>query len=206
MVNGEIELPRENDNPNVPGNAAVPPPIANMNFGEFVTRASVWMALAAYATAASIMLRRSGRGGVSHPGSARTIWTAGCGFFLVHVACAFTFFHGWSHAAAYDETSRQTAEMTGLHWGGGLYFNYLFAALWVLDAAWMWLSPKGRTCRPGWVAFAWHGFAFFMIFNGAVVFAHGPVRWLGLAICALLAGLGWRKWRRRDLAVIPRDR
>ena len=90
-----------------------------MNRGEFLTRLSIWLALIAYATAASLLLQSRG-----HPhwrGGARWAWTLGCVFFLVHVVCAFAYFHHWSHAEAYRETARQTAALTGWQWGGGIY-------------------------------------------------------------------------------------
>ena len=33
-------------------------------------------------------------------------------------------------------SARQTAEVFGLDWGGGLYVNYAFTAAWVADVAW----------------------------------------------------------------------
>lgn len=118
---------------------------------------------------------------------ARWTWSAGCLLYLLHVAAAFEFFHHWSHAQAYRETARQTRELLGWHWGGGLYFNYAFTLGWVLDVAWWWLAPASRLARPAAVTLAWQGFCLFMVINGAVVFAEGPVRWLGLAGVAALA-------------------
>src|SRR5687768_15263236 len=54
----------------------------------------------------------------------RWLWTIACLALLAHVTCAFAFYHQWSHAAAYRHTAEQTAAMTGMNWGGGLYFNY----------------------------------------------------------------------------------
>jgi hypothetical protein len=39
-------------------------------------------------------------------------------------------------------------------------------------------------------------FMAFMVFNGAVVFATGLVRWLGLAVFLALGVLWWLRWRR----------
>lgn len=33
--------------------------------------------------------------------------------------------------ALYQETAQLTAEVFGVNWGGGLYFNYVFTAVWV---------------------------------------------------------------------------
>src|SRR5436190_19630563 len=114
---------------------------------------------------------RSG-GGTSH--AARWLNTAGCAAFLAHVAAAFHFYHHWSHAAAYADTARQTAEFSGWNWGGGLYLNYLFAVLWLGEVIWSWVSPASYVDRSRAISRAIRGFFIFMIFNGAVVFARGP--------------------------------
>src|SRR5258707_4655980 len=63
------------------------------------------------------------------PAPAKYAWTAGFLFYLVHVLAAFSAYHHWSHDAAYRETARQTDELFGIDWGGGLYFNYVFTAV-----------------------------------------------------------------------------
>jgi hypothetical protein len=156
-----------------------------MSDGELLTRASVWLAVVAYGVGAGLRLCARGE--------ARWVWTFGCGFFVVHVMCAFGFYHQWSHAAAFGETARQTAELTGWRWGGGLYFNYLFAALWLGDVIRWWLAPQSLMRRPGWLDACWHAFALFMVFNGTIVFGRGPVRWLGALVCGSLAVLYWRR-------------
>jgi hypothetical protein len=119
----------------------------------------------------------------------RTWWTAGCVLFLAHVVSAFHYQHHWSHDAAYAETARQTLELFGIDWGGGIYFNYLFTLVWVADAAYWWARPSSRAARPVWMTMSIHGFMAFMFFNGAVVFAKSAaVRWISLlAAVALIA-------------------
>jgi hypothetical protein len=80
--------------------------------------------------------------------------------------------------------------------GAGVYFNYLFVALWLLDVAWWWLCPAGYLARPAWLGIALQGYLFFIAFNGAVVFASGPIRWVGLALCARLAILMFIRFHR----------
>lgn len=161
-----------------------------MNTGAWLTKAAVWLALLAYAIGAGMMLRAQGRARwLVH---ARRMWTAGCVFFLAHVVFAFGFYHGWSHDVAYRQTARQTAEMTGFRWGGGLFLNYLFALAWLGDVLWWWLAPGSFARRARWLTRIWHGFFFFMVLNGAIVFGSGPVRWFGAAICSILGVLWWR--------------
>ena len=132
--------------------------------------------------------------------SARLAWTFGCLFYLAHVGAAFQFYHHWSHQAAYRETARQTAEMFGIWWGGGLYLNYLFTVVWAADVLWCWQNPDAYRSRPKWMTAALHSFLAFMFFNGTVVFASGWVRWVGVTAAAalgILATLEIRKAGRR---------
>lgn len=160
-----------------------------MGGGEVLTKLTIWIAVAGYFAGAICYALSRGR--PKWDSSARLAWTAACFCLLAHVACAFHFHHGWSHAAAYRDTARQTAEVFGLDWGGGLYFNYALAAGWAADVCWWWGGGlRAYRGRPWPLAAAWHAFLLFMVFNGAVVFASGFVRWAGLGLCAALA-LAW---------------
>lgn len=159
-----------------------------MSYGEILTRSTVLLALAGYFAGAGLdaaappnALTVGGRGQL-----ARAVWTLGCLLYLAHVVCAFAFYHDWSHAAAYRHTAERTRAMFGWYWGGGLYFNDGFTAVWLLDAAWWWLSPLRRASRPSWLTAAVHGFLWFMVANATIVFATGPASWFGVAGCGTL--------------------
>ncbi|MCW5560134.1 MAG: hypothetical protein KIT22_20135 [Verrucomicrobiae bacterium] len=158
-----------------------------MNPETWLVRGTIWLALSLYVGAELATARWQG----GRASLARMLNTAGCAAFLAHVAAAFHFHHGWSHAAAYEATALQTAEFTGWHWGGGLFVNYLFAALWLAEVAWRWGSPDNHRRRPRWRNGLARGGFLFMIFNGAVVFVRGPARWYGLALCLILLGCWW---------------
>jgi hypothetical protein len=157
--------------------------------GEAFTVWSVRAATLLYVVALSLWLVNKGPGGRR---AARLAWTAGCIFYLAHVYGAFQYFHGWSHAAAYAETARQTAALFGVDWGGGLYFNYAFTLTWVADVIWWWSNSERYQKRPPWISAAVHAFFAFMFFNGAVVFASGLSRWFGAAATPALLYLWWR--------------
>jgi hypothetical protein len=159
-----------------------------MSAGELLVRWTVRLALACYAGA--VALRLLPRFSPSRQAVARWLWTAGCLLYLAHVASAFHFVHGWSHQAAYRETARRTAELFGLSWGGGLYFNYLFTAVWVGDVLYWWRGLARYAARPRWYDALVQAFLAFMAFNGAVVFATGLVRWVGLVVACTLGVLG----------------
>ena len=110
------------------------------------------------------------------------------------------YYHHWSHASALRETVRQTAELTGLEWGGGLYINFALLIGWFLDVAWWyWGGLNSYRNRPLWITATWHGFLIFIIFNATVVFKTGPLRWIGLSLCLWL-GFLWLLVNRAKLS------
>ena len=70
-----------------------------------------------------------------------------------------------------------------------MFFNYAFLVVWP-DAAWWWLSPASHETRTTGVSAAIHGFLFFMFVNGAVVFADGWMRVIGI-IAVGTVSLAW---------------
>jgi hypothetical protein len=149
------------------------------------------LALSLYVAAEmAVAFKQNATGGV-----ARWLNTIGGAVFLLHVVCAFHFYHQWSHAVAYADTARQTAEFSGWNSGVGLYVNYLFTVVWLGELIWWWASPTTFARRPCWIGRMVRGFFMFMIFNGAVVFAHSPMRWYGVVLCALLVVAWWRLWK-----------
>jgi hypothetical protein len=128
----------------------------------------------------------------------RAIWTAGCLLFLAHVACAFHFYHDWSHATAFESTATQTEEQLGMRFGEGIYFSYLFMLLWVGDAAWQWLSPTSYQRRSKALTIGLLSYMAFIAFNGAAVFEGGVTRWVGipLTVVLLVAAIGALMHRR----------
>ena len=121
------------------------------------------------------------------------VWTAGCLLFLLHVWAAFQFRHGWSHSDAYRHTAEQTAALTGWHWGGGLYLNYLFTVLWVLDVAADWRAYCIQQVRHRWFPTGLRWFLAFMMVNATLVFGHSG--WWVVALLLVLLLLMLRRRR-----------
>jgi hypothetical protein len=162
-----------------------------MNKGEFLTRITVWSALAGYAIGASVYMISRGR--KSWDAAARTIWSWGCVSLIVHVTFAYHFYHNWSQESVYRETARQTAEVTGIEWSGGVFINYALVLGWILDAAyWRLRGLDAYRKRSLWLVAAWQGFLYFIVFNATVVYKTGPLRWIGLGLCLWLAFLAVR--------------
>lgn len=164
--------------------------------GELLTKLTIWLSVAGYAAGAAAYAL-SGRGG-RWDGAARLAWTTACAALFAHAACAFHFYHAWGHESAYLDTARQTNEVVGLDWGGGLYVNYALMAGWALDVGWWWLRGADAYRRRRWpLTAAWHGFLLFILFNATVVFKSGPTRWAGLGVCAGLCVAWWLAARDR---------
>jgi hypothetical protein len=158
-----------------------------------VVRLTIWAA-----TLAWVVGEWQRRSAGASPTSGRTAWTAGAVAALVHAILAFHVHHAWSHAAALADTARQTAAVTGLDWGGGLYVNYAFVGLWTADVAWWWLAPASYPHRPAWLDRAVRLFLWFMFLNGAFVFVRGPMRWAGAAAAVAVLSAWYRGRGRKD--------
>lgn len=144
---------------------------------EWLTRASIWFAMAGWT--AGILTR--------FPLS-RRFWTAGLALYLAHIVLAFAAFYDWSQAVAWEATAADTERVTGWRSGIGLAFNYLFALVLAIDVALQWQLNRRMA---GWLV---EGLVLFFIVNGAVVFADGPVRWFGITMTGVILA-GW--WRTR---------
>lgn len=93
--------------------------------------------------------------------------------------------HHWDHAAAVADTARRTGELLGWEFGGGVYFNYLLAVLWTLDAARrLYALPRSLPWTRGQIAL--QSFFAMMFVNALIVFADGWPRVLGIAGFAAL--------------------
>ena len=172
-----------------------------MDIGELLTRGTIWVSIAGYAIGSVIYaMSYSSRRSATWFSASRVIWSIACAGLIAHFISAFQFYHGWSHAAAYADTARQTREAFGLNWGGGVFFNYALLIAWITDLAWWWrsgLDSYRKRSLP--LVVAWHGFLIFIIFNATVVFGDGIVRWIGLGICLVLI-LAWVSIAASDLA------
>ncbi|MCA9073455.1 MAG: hypothetical protein KDA93_00375 [Planctomycetaceae bacterium] len=133
----------------------------------------------------------------------RWVWTIGCSIFLLHVVAAFQFVHGWSHAAAYAHTAKQTAAVTGWQWGGGLWINYALVLWWPVDVVWSW--RRGMDHLPRGYVIGMHMIVGFLMFNATVVFGAEWWRWM---VVPTLGALVWSRWdgRRGDERIAPDGR
>lgn len=162
-----------------------------MSAGEAITLWTIRLAMALYAAtlAGRLMIVRP------HFRVLRGLWTVGCVLLVAHIVAAFHYYHAWDHAAAIEATALQTKEAIGRSFGGGIYFNYVFAGVWPGEVALWWLAPAAFERRPRWLAWLVQGFMAFMVFNAVIVFEAGAMRWCGVIVMLVLAALGARKWQ-----------
>ena len=146
--------------------------------GELLTRWTVRIAMACYL--GRVTLDIAGQRSETAAKWKRGLWTVGCVWFLIHVACAFEFYHDWSHAAAYEHTANQTAAVTGWHWGGGLWINYAFSFVWILDCSAWWRTDPTTYPKRRWLYILTQSTFAFLVFNATVVF--GPRGWIAIAV------------------------
>jgi hypothetical protein len=174
-----------------------------MTVGEVVTRGTIDVALLLYASVLAGNLWVLPLAGLpeTHPWRrlARVFWTLGCAALWLHVAAAFGYYHHWSHAAATNDTAERTRVTLGVSFGGGIYFNYLFALVWTADCGWWWVARRSYERRPRWVGVVVQCYLLFIAINATIVFETGVVRAAGLVMAVALVGLAWRRWQVVDL-------
>jgi hypothetical protein len=125
----------------------------------------------------------------------RVVWTTGLLLLLAHISAVFHFVHHWQHALAVEHTAQGTRAVIGQEFGAGIYFNYLFAALWSADVAWWWLAPASRHSRSKVFTILLHSYLLFIVINSVIVFETGVLRWTGIVGLFVLILLALRRLR-----------
>jgi len=144
-----------------------------------IVRGTMILATAAWA-AGEVLMRRS----PTADRVARWIWTAGIALAAAHVVLAFALIYARNHEAAVAATMRQTIDRFGWGWRGAIYVNYVFLSMWFADVCWWWLAPASHASRPLRVETLRLVLFTFMFMNGAIVFASGTGRLVGIASLA----------------------
>jgi len=157
------------------------------------------MSVALYATIwFSVLLFVLGEGGKREGRPCRWawhLWAFGAVLCAVHMLLAMGIRHGWSHQSAIESTAAQTQAVYGLNWGGGVYVNYAFLAVWIAELIWWRASPAAFFSRPSFATWSLRTFYLIVLFNAAVVFASGFRALAGLLLIASLLWI-WRPARR----------
>ncbi len=122
---------------------------------------------------------------LAYPVLASYIWLFGSLCALFHAFFAMGFYHQWSHDLAIEDTAQKTDSLLGLSFGAGIYFNYVFVVIWLLDAIWWIVNSNHYESRSSWITWMIYGYLIFIAINGAIVFETGPVRRFGIAVLIL---------------------
>ncbi len=152
-----------------------------MNNEHIFTSIPIWISLTFYFLALFMTVVKRSKDGF------RFCWSLGLGFYLLHVIAAFHFHHHWSHLIAREHVRQESGV------ADGIYVNYLFTLVWSGDVLWSWLASKRYAKRQIGVGVALHVFLGFIVFNAAVVFETGVVRWASVCAFGLLALLFWKR-------------
>lgn len=153
---------------------------------------TIWAALCLF-TAGEIGRARSARR-LGWPWHASAL---GLALSVVHTVIAFDVVHGWSHDDAVRNTALQTERVFGSAVGRGVYVNYVFFLVWLIDLV-QWRRDGGIERRSTGALLALHIFYLVIILNAAVIFAAGSRRLAGAALVILLSG-AWVGQRYRAL-------
>ncbi|MDB4657573.1 hypothetical protein OAE61_05570 [Verrucomicrobiales bacterium] len=108
--------------------------------------------------------------------------------FAIHIVTAFHGFYEWSIRTALDETARLTEDLTGWSSSVGLWVNFAFFAALAADFA-MRIFREGGVCKTQNRVV--QVLVIFMIVNGAIIFADGPVRCFGISLLVGLVVVIW---------------
>ena len=143
---------------------------------------TIWIALGLF-TAGEIGRARHPRG-IGWPWHASAL---GLALSLLHTVLAFDVVHGWSHEDAVLNTAMQTERVFGTAVGWGVYVNYVFFLVWLLDLV-DWRRAGGVERRSTAALLALQIFYLVIVLNAAVIFAAGSRRAAGAALVMLLSG------------------
>jgi disulfide bond formation protein DsbB len=109
-----------------------------------------------------------------------SLWLAGAVLSLCHSLGSIATFHHGSQSDAIESTAQQTEDLLGFRFGAGLFFNYVFVVVWLIDGSCCVFMPERYRQLPRGIKTSITAFLVFIAFNGAIVFQQGWMRWLGM--------------------------
>jgi len=159
---------------------------------DVIVRGSMWLALGAF-VAAHWGFRRAGS--AAHSSWPLAAYWIGAALAFVHALAAFHWHYDWSHTEAVVATAEQTAEVFGLNWGGGVWVNYAFLVVWLVDVGRRTASHR-RDVAESTGTWLLRGFYLIIIANGAITFVAWPMNLVGAGMVSVLVWC-WRPRRPR---------
>ncbi len=151
---------------------------------------TIWFAIVLFvaAEAGKAAAVRTGHPVVGWPWAA---WMAGAVLLAIHIAIALDVHHDWRHASVVRTVEDQTRRVYGVSVGAGVWINYAFLSLWLLEALWWRLDPHRYFSRPQRLTVVMRTLYALIMVNGAVLFAAPARRILGVLLMIALVWI-WR--------------
>lgn len=118
-------------------------------------------------------------------------WLVGAILSFCHSAGALATFHHGSQITAFRSTAQQTQDLIGIRIGEGLFVNYAFVMVWLIDAMICIVAPRRYHKLPQAYFYIVKCFLVFIAINGAIVFQGGWTRWIGI-LCVLIWIVVWK--------------
>lgn len=115
---------------------------------------------------------------------ANVSYAGGAIVMAVHIVLAYGISHQWSHQAALADTAASTRAVLGVGFAYGLYANFIFEAVYLIDAGWRWRVAAPEHRKPKWLSRSIDGFLVAIVFFATVVFESGAVRYVALTAFA----------------------
>ncbi|MEZ6091432.1 MAG: hypothetical protein R3C05_26125 [Pirellulaceae bacterium] len=115
---------------------------------------------------------------------------------FVHVGVAYAIAHRWSHRAAMEHAAIETRETLGFEFAPGLYVNFVFLLVFLIDTIWRWRVKNPRLRNPAKLACAIDGSIAFIFLMATLVFEEGPIR-LVSAIGTIVIAFRYFRWKKR---------
>lgn len=135
----------------------------------------------------------------------RITWSLAALIFALHVLAAVHFYHGWSLASVVASTEASTREILGVPLGQGVFFSFLFGALWLADGTWALVHPASYHGRSRLLDRLVHLYLLFIVLNGLLVFEGWFARLVGLLGLGLLAGVWFTGRKEKSPGVGERE-
>lgn len=118
------------------------------------------------------------------------VWTVGCIAYVVHVIAAFSIAHDWSHNKAWEFTAIETQRMVGIRRGDGVWVNYAFTLIWLVDVFRVVRAANEKRTTNSRIDVGVHLLFAFIIFSATVVFGPSLYRYLAIPVGFLLLLVG----------------
>ena len=126
-----------------------------------------------------------------------TFYSVSVALMFVHVLLAYAISHHWSHQAAMEHAAVETEQTLGFEFAPGLYVNFVFLAVFIVDSVWRWRVKNPHVRKPLNAARGIDSFILFIFLMATLVFEAGPIR-LFSAVGFIVIFARYLSWKRQQ--------